>query len=397
MALGRQRLAGLALLGCVCFIAYQSLAAGGVWRCDGPLLHMPARVSRADLLVNVAGYMPLGFLGVVMLAARRRAMATVGAVSATCAFGTALSLGLEAVQACQAARVSSLADVFANAAGTAAGAFVAAVLGAVVPRLFDDAGQRWRRQRLPIVTLAVPALWILSQTLPWVFSLDVGVVRANLSFLRRLHGDLLIDAWPLARHMTAWLAIGCAWRLVTVQRGWTVSGFAAIVACAIGLQALTQSSRPLSFSELAGMALAFSVLVPGMLVSATRTHARAWAIALAVCATVSIAAYELEPGTRGSRQAFQLLPQVGLSRPLDLLDFALLFGWFGVAITAAAHWYEPADATRSRRWWPVLAVVVAVAFEVMQLGIAGRGPDLSPPLLTALAVLVTTVVLRDER
>ena len=109
MATQRRRLAGLALLGCVCFIAYQSLAAGGRWQCDGPLWHMPARVSRGDVLVNVAGYIPVGLLGVVTWGSRRRGVGALWSVIATCAFGTALSLGLEAVQACQAARVSSLA------------------------------------------------------------------------------------------------------------------------------------------------------------------------------------------------------------------------------------------------------------------------------------------------
>lgn len=86
-----------------------------------------------------------------------------------------------------------------------------------------------------------------------------------------------------------------------------------------------------------------------------------------------------------------------LSRPLDLLDFALLFGWFGVAVTTAARWHDRDAARRARRWWPILAVVATVAFEVAQTGIAGRGPDVSPPLLTALAVLATTAILSDQR
>ena len=393
----RQRLAALASLGCVGFIAYQTLAAGGAWRCGGPLLQIPARVSRADLLVNVAGYMPLGFLGVITLTLGRRGITTLAAALAACAFGTALSLGLETVQACQAARVSSLVDVGANASGTALGALAAALFGAVVPRFFDDAGQRWQRQRLPLVTLAVPALWILSQTLPWVFSLDVGGMRANLSFLRRWQTAPLVEAWPLARHLAAWVAIGCAWRLVAGPGRWAVTAFAATIAGSTGLQVLTQSSRPLSFSELGGMGLALALLAMPMLRSATASRTRAWAIALALAAAMSIAAYELEPGTRAGYRAFQWLPQVGLSRPLDLLDFALLFGWFGVAVTSASRWYDLTAPGRAQRWWPTLAVLATVVFEVMQLGIAGRGPDVSPPVLTALAVLATMVLLRDER
>lgn len=397
MTEARGRLAAGALSLCAVFIAYQSLAAGGVWVCGGPVLRLPAHVSRGDLLANVAAYVPFGALAVMTFTRRVTRVASLGAITGAVVLGALLSTTLELVQSCQAARVSSAIDVAANALGALAGAVLAALLLTVAPTVFRDRTTRWRGQRLPLVTLAVPALWIVSQTLPWVFSLDVGVARANLSFLRRWAETPHVDPWTVARHASAWLAIGCACRLVAGTPWTSLSLLLSTMVVCVGAQVLTRGPVPLSFGELAGMALALVVLVPAFLRRGRATRVTPWATGLAIAALSAVAVYEVEPGASPGTSAFRWWPQVGLGRPLDAVDFAILFGWLGVAVTVAAHWRDSEDDAQARRSWPIVAVLATVALEVAQVAIPGRGPDLSPPFLTALAALGAAVILRDDR
>lgn len=393
----RGRLAAGALTVCAVFLAYQSLAAGGAWACGAPVLRLPGHVSRGDVLANVAAYLPFGALAVMTLARRATRAAWAGAVLGAVVLGAILSTTLEVVQSCQAARISSAVDVAANTLGTLAGAVLAAVLLAVSPTVFRDRTTRWRGQRLPLITLVVPVVWVVSQTLPWVFSLDVGVARANLSFLRRWTEAPWPDAWAFLRHAAAWVAIGCASRLVANTRWASLSLLASTMAACVGAQVLTQGPPPLSFGEVAGMATALLVLLPMLLLRGRATRVTPWATGLALAALVAIAAYELEPGASTGTSPFRWWPQVGLGRPLDAVDFALLFGWLGVSVTVAAHWRDSEDDTDARRAWPIVAVLATVALEVAQLAIPGRGPDLSAPLITALAALGAAVSLRDDR
>jgi hypothetical protein len=51
---------------------------------------------------------------------------------------------------------------------------------------------------------------------------------------------------------------------------------------------------------------------------------------------------------------------------------------------------------RRHVWWPVAAVALTLMLEVMQTQIPGRGPDLSAPVFTLLAVLAATAVVSGE-
>jgi hypothetical protein len=66
-------------------------------------------------------------------------------------------------------------------------------------------------------------------------------------------------------------------------------------------------------------------------------------------------------------------------------------------VVAAAHWADGAGDRRARRLWPAVAVVATLVLEVAQTRIPGRGPDVSAPLFTLLAVLGATAALKDGR
>lgn len=392
----RATLAVRALAAWVGFVVYESLAAGGVWGCDGAAWRVPAHVSRGDLLANIAAYVPVGALAVLAVGTGGR-LAPLRAAACAIGLGLALSSAIELVQSCQRARVSSVIDVAANGAGAAAGAVGAVLLLAVAPTVFRDRTTRWRGHRLPLVTLAVPVLWVMSQTLPWVFSLDVGVARANLSFLRHWAAPPYINAADLVRHAAAWVAIGCACRLVATTRWVSLSLLTGVMAGSVAAQVLTEAARPLSTSELGGMAAAWALLVPASLLRGRGTAVGPWATVLVGAALTSIIAFELAPAASGGTSAFQWWPQLGLGRPIDALDLGLLFGWYGVSVTVAAHWRDSASDGIARRWWPPLAVVAVLVLELAQMWVPGRGPEVSPPIITALAVAVTGASLKAGR
>jgi hypothetical protein len=87
-----------------------------------------------DALLNVVGFVPLGFFAVAV--ARRRGLAA-GVPAAACAIvlGVALSLGIEIVQVHLPARVSSATDLACNTLGAALGAWLA-LRGPIAARVF---------------------------------------------------------------------------------------------------------------------------------------------------------------------------------------------------------------------------------------------------------------------
>ncbi len=401
-----RRTSVLALLLYTTFIVYQSLAHGGAWGCTGPILEWGARLSRSDTLANVVAYVPLGLLFVLATTrpsgSRRHWSPFPGALVATLGGILAialLSLGMELVQACQAKRVSSAYDLIANATGGALG-----VLAGLALRSFT-AGTGARAsshvatstRRLRLLTVAVAAVWVVSQATPWVFAVDLGTIRRHLSFLRHWSDVPPLDAWRFARHVGAWVAIGCAVRLVWPTTRTALTGFGVAAGVSLVLQVLLDVKAPLSLEELAGMVTAAASVLVALALLPAEPYRRPWAAGMLLAAMVTVAAYELRPEPGAAQQAFSWWPQVGLGGLRGAVDYALLFGWFGLVAVVAAHWAHADGHGHARRAWSVAAVLLTLAFEVMQTRIPGRGPDLSAPLFTLLGVLVSTAALGDAR
>jgi VanZ family protein len=388
------------------FVAYQSLADGGAWQCGGALLVRPTRVARSDVLANVVAYVPLGLLwvfatlGPAATAGRRIAGRSVTGVLLI----ALLSLGMELLQSCQASRVSSSYDLAANVVGGVLG--VAA--GLALPRIAGLMGtgmspRETSKRRLRLITAGVAVAWVVSQTMPWVVAVDAGTMRSNLSFLRHWDEAWPLDFWRALRHAGAWMAVACAWRLIVQEPRHAAVGLLLTGGVSLFLQVLLDARTPLSFEELCGMGASATLMLPlllrgGLLLQRART--RAWASGLCAAALVTVAAYELRPDSTVadvSTQAFSWWPRVGLGGLLGAIDYALLFGWFGLTVVAAAHWADGAGDRRARRLWPAVAVVATLVLEVAQTRIPGRGPDVSAPLFTLLAVLGATAALKDGR
>ncbi len=266
----RRRTSALALLLYAGFIVYQSLAGGGAWQCGGAVLSMNVRLSRSDLLANVVAYVPLGLLW--GLATTGPAIAGWRTLAGRVVVGLSLlatvSVTLELVQACQVARTSSAYDSAANALGGAAGLSVALLLRASADRLNRSAVRHWHATSdawLRAVTAMVAAGWVVSQTMPWVFAVDVGTLRANLSFIRHWWDGPPFDVWRAAWHAGAWLAVACACRLVAGDQKVAAAGFVCIGGLSLFLQLLLDARAPLSFEELIGMGIGAVLVLPLML------------------------------------------------------------------------------------------------------------------------------------
>src|SRR5882672_2671074 len=152
-------------------VVYASLHPFSGWRDRGlpPFAFLTASFTRPmpvfDVVVNVVGYLPLGFLAVLAAHPRLRGA---GAFVFGLACALLLSFALESLQLYLPSRFSSNLDLLANAAGGAAGA-LAAVVGTRTLQL-EEGLRRLRDRMLPgrriDLGLVLIGLWLLSQLNP---------------------------------------------------------------------------------------------------------------------------------------------------------------------------------------------------------------------------------------
>lgn len=371
----RIALAG-ALLLYLFFVAYQSLAGGLVKACATPLADPGSGWYGSDALANVVAYVPAGLLGGALAASfggfAARAVAWLGIA--------AFSLTMELAQACLSGRVSSSVDWATNSFGAALGIVALPVVVRLL-HLFPRNDARRERVGLRVVLVAwlVIGAWFASSTAPWRFTLDVGTVRANLSFLRTAPS---FDVWDVVRHAFAWMTIAVAVRALIDERLRASATFVAVLAVTLGAQALLVG-RALSWSELGGAALgAFFALLLLMPAASGRLMRIAPLLAF-----VSVAAYELAPGRAWwGDDRFSWWPLVGRGNLLAALDFTLYFCWFAFVLVLALRWRQA--RVRAAVSLGAFAAAAMLALEVAQRWIPGRTADTSPALITVLAFVV---------
>jgi len=167
----------------VLLIVYASLHPFSGWRDRGlpPFSFVTAPFTRPilvfDVVVNVIGYLPLGFLAVLAVHPRLRG-ASAFAFSLACSL--LLSFVLESLQLYLPTRTSSNLDLLANAAGGAVGA-LAAVVGTRTLRLEEELRLLRERSMLPgrriDLGLVLIGLWLLSQLNPETLLFGTGDLR----------------------------------------------------------------------------------------------------------------------------------------------------------------------------------------------------------------------------
>jgi len=380
-------------------LAYLSLARGGEWACGAlPLMEHGSRatISRADVLVNIVAYLPFGVM--IAAACRGAGAARFWAAFFSTFFGALLSLSVELVQACLAARTSSYLDLAANAGGSLAGALL--YLAELRPLARVDARTGRSRALLaaePLRSLAALTLlaWFAGRTFPWVLSADVGQIRHNLVFIKPLlAGALPVDAWRFAGNLSQWLVAGLALRALLqswapVFRLTMATAFLALVV------QLLLAVPTLSIEQLLALVAALVILLLLRLPKA----ATVLPVLLALSAFSMVTAYQLRPGRGPVSAEFSWWPVFGIGgSPLGALQLGIFFFTFAFACALALAWSaaprlsvsRAGPGTRSGAAVPTTGATLVAAglsilwlalLELAQLWVPGRTADTSTPLL----------------
>ena len=187
-------------------VVYASLYPFVGWRVPGvgPLdflwLGWPRYWTSFDVVANLFGYLPLGFL--LFVAIVRSGRGAGSAALLACAGGALLSLTTEVVQNYLPHRVSSNVDLALNAAGTAMGAAIGALLhwrGGIAQ--WQKLRDRWFVAR-SAGGLALLVLWPIGLLFPTAVPFGLGHV---LGRIQPIVAELLADT-PAAAWTEGWAA-----------------------------------------------------------------------------------------------------------------------------------------------------------------------------------------------
>jgi VanZ family protein len=422
----------------VLFLGYQSLVGENVWNCKRELTRSffaLQSLSLSDFLANFIAYVPLGFL----FAAPKMRTSFRYAFAFAIGLGFCVSMLMESLQFCLPGRIPSSLDLLSNTLGTALGAFGAWAF------YFWDEGQvtsvnsskdlpfALKSSAFRVLVLLAVMTWIAYQTKPWVFTLDIGQVRSNFSWLRRL-GEYDWSWYGFARHACAWFAMLLAWRTsasvlpTQFQQGlkngpwlrWCLLSLAIAVLSQVGLEA-----RALGPEELLGMLLALALVALVALILRGTKHVQSMlSVGVLITAFGAVMAYQLEPGlqsvlTTGSEtKKFSFLPKLGTQQLIHAIDYALFFAWFGVMIaiaacarTSSARAFSKlaASANGDKKLgsndvifalgWklPCVGACAVAATEVAQFWVSGRSVDTSPVIFSMLGFLFANRLVSRSR
>jgi VanZ family protein len=205
-------LARILFLVYVALVAYASLYPLSGWRDVGlsPFAFLgepwPRYFTRFDIVANVAGYLPFGFLAIATLQPRLRGLA---AFAVSVAGASVLSLVLEAAQSYLPARFPATADVLCNLGGAALGA----ALGLhFAPLMTGGPLSRWRAGTFVAgggtdFGLVLIGLWLFIQLNPATLLFGAGDLRDLLTpFEGRARSPeffVSIEAFTTAAHLVA--------------------------------------------------------------------------------------------------------------------------------------------------------------------------------------------------
>jgi VanZ family protein len=164
-------------------IVYASLQPFRNWRMPAADVYgflaapWPRYITLRDVLINIAAYIPLGFMLALGL---RRWLRPVAAVTAGALLAVSVSIAMESVQMFLPARIASNLDVLTNGAGGLIGALAAPLflpsraLGARVAALRDRV---FAPGTLTDVGIVVALLWIATHLNPWTQVFGTGHLR----------------------------------------------------------------------------------------------------------------------------------------------------------------------------------------------------------------------------
>lgn len=270
---------------------------------------------RADFLVNILLYMPLGFSGFFALAAKTRSL---GGICLATITGALISISMELMQYYVAGRVTAASDVYANVVGTALGAIIASL---------TYKNFRWPPARA-IASNRVPCLllglWLGYRLFPYVPTIDL---HKYWDALKPVVLNPTLTEYDLFRYTGIWLTIGALIEAIGgPKRSWRL--FALFIASVLAAKVLIVD-KTLSIAEIGGAGSALGVWL--LLTLGVGARLRVSLIALLLCAVVvaeRLAPFQFSPHGR----QFGWIPFLGFihgSLEVNILSFlekAFLYG-----------------------------------------------------------------------
>lgn len=337
----------------------------------------PEKAPRADLFVNLLAYLPLGLFAAIWL---RPKLGLPLAVLLAAALGSGLSFALEMLQSALPSRVPSPLDLAANSAGAALGTVLAAAFDPhlATGRKLSEWKKAWFVEgslaNLALVTLSV---WFMTQTAPFVPSLDWGNLKDGLKPLgNTLNHPASFRPIVAIEYALQLLALGLL--AMNVARRPLVPAFIAFSLLVL-LYKIPVVGRHLSAEVLVGWGAAMLLLMVPMRAVSSR-------VLLAISALLTAHALaQFEPGRDTGTYALNWVPfkqQVGtLAGMGDILETLWPFMAIGLLLRLMTPW----------RWRSVVALaggmliaLFTLALEWMQQSIPGRFADFTDVLIATL-------------
>ena len=179
------RLAWILAVAYLLVIAYASLLPFRGWRAPPQevlnflFAAWPRYITLRDVAVNVAAYVPLGFL--FSIACGARIGPALGALAATLAAAT-MSLAMEATQMFLPARIASNVDLLANTLGALLGAMAAPLFAPtqILGGKLHAARHHLFRDGMQVEAgLVIVGLWLITQLHPTVQPFGTGSIRTT--------------------------------------------------------------------------------------------------------------------------------------------------------------------------------------------------------------------------
>lgn len=314
--------------------------------------------SRMDVLGNLLLFVPFGFVGALSIAVNKSLATRITLVSL---IGLAVALPLQIAQIYVPERSPALSDVLWNMIGSIAG-----IVAGLNVRL---SSQHLRPgTALP---LGLIALWLAAELLPFVPSLDVQSIRNNLKGV--LQPKIAYD--QLLFHTAGMLMAGRALAAVVGDARalrWLFLLASVVVAGKVFVVTLT-----LSISTLAGLAIG---VITWWWIGYWREPRRGTMVMLFLFATYAygaLAPFEF----RSDSEPFSLLPFAGLLRGSMLANIQTLTA--NLCLYAGVLWIISTMGGRIVPCSIALAGLVLI-FEIIQIYVVGRTPDITEPLLVLL-------------
>lgn len=217
----------------------------------------PRYVTLEDVLLNIAGYVPAGFLLALALRSRLRAHAAV-----FCAIGLSalLSVAMEAMQMFLPGRIASNVDVLSNTLGALIGALAAPLFSHTrrIGRRFAAARYAWFSPGPAVdAGLVIVLLWLLTPLHPTAQLFGTGDLRTTLDlpvwFFHTPQVSMLLEAAVVCLNL-----IGLGLLLASLTR--TPSQVAVPLAIAVAAALLIKAAETMALKT----ASTWSWLTPGV-------------------------------------------------------------------------------------------------------------------------------------